>query len=193
MTQWIGLVLFMMVFTYGAYVILKAFGFNDLSKGVIILTILIIVKSTVVTLTPYIKAAQTKTNSIQNSLDRVANFGQGKWNSPIKGKITQEYAGKDHHGLDFAAPAGTKVKATREGDVSKVGWDDIYGNMIVIDHDQGMQSIYGHLSGIDIKVGYPVVAGQTIGSCGTTGHSTGPHLHFELRRNGLAVDPMGYL
>ena len=111
----------------------------------------------------------------------------------MKGEVTQLFKGDNHHGMDIGAPPGTSVEATRKGQVTRVEWSDIYGNMIVIDHGGGMESLYGHLQGLSVKVGYPVIAGTQIGSCGSTGNSTGPHLHFEIRKNGICVDPMVYL
>ena len=144
-------------------------------------------------LTPIIQRWSAKVNSWQNTADNVANLGRGSWLMPMKGELTQLYKGDAHHGIDIAAPIGTTVEATRKGQVTRIEWNDIYGNMIVIDHGGGLESLYGHLSGISAKVGYPVIAGTNIGSCGNTGRSSGPHLHFEIRKNGICSDPMNYL
>ena len=94
-----------------------------------------------------------------------------------------------HEGLDLAAPAGTEVFATREGVVTDLGEDPIYGKYIVIRHGDNWASLYGHLSVIGASLNGRVNTGSLIGRVGSTGQSTGPHLHFELRRNGQAQDP----
>jgi len=98
-----------------------------------------------------------------------------------------------HTGLDFPAPAGTPVVAAGRGCVESVGWNDGYGRLVVIRHRLGMTSWYAHLSRISVPRGRCVVAGDPIGRVGTSGRSTGPHLHFELRVRGAAVDPLSGL
>jgi murein DD-endopeptidase MepM/ murein hydrolase activator NlpD len=98
-----------------------------------------------------------------------------------------------HQGLDLAAPAGTGVFAAGEGIVTETGSDPVYGNYIVIQHRENWASLYGHLSQIAVALRQEVRSGTLIGSVGSTGQSTGPHLHFELRRNGEAQDPGKYL
>ena len=94
-----------------------------------------------------------------------------------------------HTGLDYPAPTGTRVGAAGRGCVESVGWQDGYGRVVVIRHRLGMTSWYAHLSRIDVPRGRCVVAGDRIGAVGSTGRATGPHLHFELRVRGAAVDP----
>ena len=94
-----------------------------------------------------------------------------------------------HTGLDFPAPWGTPVAAAGRGCVESVGSEAGYGRLVVIRHRLGMTSWYAHLSRIEVPRGRCVVAGDRIGAVGTTGRSTGPHLHFELRVRGAAVDP----
>lgn len=96
---------------------------------------------------------------------------------------------KFHQGVDLAAPIGTPVLAARGGLVETTGTDRVYGNYIVLKHDNNTQSLYAHLSSIDVKQGMRVEKGNTIGKVGTTGWSTGPHLHFEMRINGRAQRP----
>ncbi len=98
-------------------------------------------------------------------------------------------AGQNHPGFDLAAPTGTPVGAAAEGTVTHAGPAGGYGNLIIVKHANGYESRYGHLSAIDVKVGDQVTPGQAIGAVGTTGYSTGPHLHFEVRRDGEALDP----
>jgi murein DD-endopeptidase MepM/ murein hydrolase activator NlpD len=97
-----------------------------------------------------------------------------------------------HPGLDFVAPAGTPVAAAGRGCVISAGWDPGgYGRLVVIAHRLGMTSWYAHLRSIAVHTGRCVVAGTRIGTVGATGRATGPHLHFELRLRGAALDPMG--
>jgi murein DD-endopeptidase MepM/ murein hydrolase activator NlpD len=98
-----------------------------------------------------------------------------------------------HTGLDFRAQMGDPVRATANGKVINSGWSGGYGRMVEIDHGNGLSTRYGHLSQIDVKVGETVKIGQVIGEVGSTGRSTGPHLHYETRIDGEAVDPQKFL
>lgn len=99
---------------------------------------------------------------------------------------------KFHSGMDFSANVGTPVYATGNGVVRKAGWEGLYGNCIQIDHGFGYVTRYAHLSKIDVRVGQKVVRGETIGKVGTTGKSTGPHLHYEVMMKGQIVNPVNY-
>jgi murein DD-endopeptidase MepM/ murein hydrolase activator NlpD len=94
-----------------------------------------------------------------------------------------------HQGLDLAAKEGSDVFAARFGTVTEVGYNAIYGNFIRVRHDSGWTSLYGHLSKTLVSENEKIETGSLIGKVGSTGQSTGPHLHFELRNNGNAVDP----
>jgi murein DD-endopeptidase MepM/ murein hydrolase activator NlpD len=98
-----------------------------------------------------------------------------------------------HTGLDFRAATGDPVRATANGKVVSSGWAGGYGRMVEIDHGNGLSTRYGHLSEIGVKVGDPIKIGQVIGAVGSTGRSTGPHLHYETRIDGDAVDPQKFL
>ena len=98
-----------------------------------------------------------------------------------------------HTGLDFRAATGDPVRATANGKVASAGWAGGYGRMVEIDHGNGLSTRYGHLSEIGVKVGDPIKIGQVIGAVGSTGRSTGPHLHYETRIDGEAVDPQKFL
>jgi len=98
-----------------------------------------------------------------------------------------------HTGQDIEAPMGTSVIAGARGQVSFVGWQNGYGQLVVIDHGGGLSTRYGHLSHIDVDLGQSVSRGQLIGKVGSTGRSTGPHLHYEVRINDQAVNPLQYL
>jgi murein DD-endopeptidase MepM/ murein hydrolase activator NlpD len=98
-----------------------------------------------------------------------------------------------HTGLDFRAATGDPVRATANGKVASSGWAGGYGRMVEIDHGNGLSTRYGHLSEINVKVGDVIKIGQVIGAVGSTGRSTGPHLHYETRIDGEAVDPQKFL
>jgi murein DD-endopeptidase MepM/ murein hydrolase activator NlpD len=98
-----------------------------------------------------------------------------------------------HTGLDFRSNAGDPVRATANGTVTTAAWNGGYGRMVEIDHGNGFTTRYGHLSEINVKVGQSVRIGHIIGKVGSTGRSTGPHLHYETRIDGDAVDPQKFL
>ncbi|MBM2713704.1 peptidoglycan DD-metalloendopeptidase family protein [Mesorhizobium caraganae] len=98
-----------------------------------------------------------------------------------------------HSGMDFRAPIGMAAKVTAAGVVTKAGWNGGYGRMVEVDHGNGFATRYGHLSEIDVVVGQKLAAGDTIGKTGSSGRSTGPHLHYEVRHNGEAIDPLRFL
>ena len=102
---------------------------------------------------------------------------------PITGKT------KSHTGIDIASNQGTAVYTSDGGTVTLAGWNGGYGNCIMIDHGNGYVTLYGHLSSISVSVGQTVSQGATIGAVGSTGNSTGPHLHFEVLKNGTRIDP----
>lgn len=130
---------------------------------------------------------------VDNSLvriDRILLTGSGGWELPVSGgKISQRFDGENHHGLDIAIPEGTQVRAAQDGIVSRVEWSDIYGQLVVVDYDNGIQVLYGHNKDILIGKGYAVVKGTKIARSGNTGNSTGPHLHLEVYENGNIVNP----
>ena len=115
---------------------------------------------------------------------------------PVAGPVTSPFGmrwGRMHDGIDIGAPMGAPIHAAASGTILYAGWMAGYGNLTVIDHGGGIATAYGHQSVLDVVVGQFVTQGQQIGLVGSTGHSTGPHLHFEVRVNGAPVDPMGYL
>ena len=113
--------------------------------------------------------------------------GYGARLDPIQGKTI------DHPGFDLAAKAGTPVAAAAAGEVVHAGPAGTYGNLVIVRHDGGIETRYAHLSAVGVQVGDHVAPGQPIGNVGTTGYSTGPHLHFEVRRDGKPMDPAPYL
>ena len=98
-----------------------------------------------------------------------------------------------HAGLDMPSPSGTPIRACRSGTVVIAGWQGGYGNAVVIDHGGGMATLYAHQSQLGVSAGTKVLAGEIIGAVGSTGNSTGPHLHFEVRISGNPVNPTPYL
>ena len=115
---------------------------------------------------------------------------------PVNGTITSGFGmrwGRMHEGIDIAGAGGTAIAAAAAGTVIVAGWVGGYGNMVVIDHGGGISTGYGHMSSLAVSVGQTVGQGTVVGGMGTTGHSTGVHLHFEVRVNGTAVNPLGYL
>ncbi len=120
---------------------------------------------------------------------------------PLAGRLTSSYGRRNisvngntfHAGLDIAARSGTPIKASRPGTVTKASWGGSYGYVVFIDHGDGSQSRYAHQSQLNVRVGQYVNQSDIIGFVGSTGASTGPHLHFEIRFAGRSVDPLGYL
>lgn len=98
-----------------------------------------------------------------------------------------------HAGVDFAAASGTSIYATRGGTVLLAGWNGGYGYCVMIDHGDGMYSLYAHCSSLAVSYGQSVLQGETIAYVGSTGNSTGPHLHFEIRNGSSTVDPLNYI
>jgi len=115
---------------------------------------------------------------------------------PLKGTITSRFGWRSsgfHHGMDIAGDIGEVVTASAEGVVSFTGYKGVYGNTIIIDHSGNMQTLYAHLNRIYVSQGEKVTRGEIIGTVGNTGRSTGPHLHFEVRRDDKSFDPLIYL
>jgi murein DD-endopeptidase MepM/ murein hydrolase activator NlpD len=108
-------------------------------------------------------------------------------NDPISG------VRRHHAAVDLAAPTGTPVKSAMDGKVSSIGYNSVYGNFIILSHDGGYQTLYAHLSAVMVAKGGRVVQGAKIGEVGSTGYSTGSHLHFGVYKNGRAVNPMELL
>ena len=118
---------------------------------------------------------------------------------PITGTITSRFGARSsirssaHTGLDIGASTGTAIKAASSGTVTWAGWKGSYGNLVVITHSNGVQTYYGHCSKLYVSEGQSVSQGETIAAVGSTGNSTGPHLHFEIRVNGVAYNPQNYV
>ena len=141
-------------------------------------------------------AARIRAAQQQSSGSSAQVVGSGQFSWPVSGSVTSGFGsrwGRMHEGIDIAVGQGTPVHAAAAGTVIYAGWMEGYGNLVAIDHGNGLSTAYGHNSALACSVGQTVSAGQVIAYSGSTGHSTGPHVHFEVRVNGSPVDPLGYL
>jgi len=123
-----------------------------------------------------------------------ASRGSGAFVWPTSGTITQPYW-NGHRAIDIGAPLGTPIIAADSGYViaARTGWNTGYGRMVMIDHGGGYVTLYGHMTSIFVRQGESVTKGEQIGTVGSTGNSTGPHLHFEVRYQGVARNPFNFL
>ncbi len=139
--------------------------------------------------------------ALQETLRREAAIPYGY---PIRGlaRITSHFGYRRnpfgwgfefHNGLDFSAAYGTPVRVTGAGVVVEAGWKGPYGLAVVVDHGYGYRTLYGHLSSISVRIGQRLERGARVGTVGSTGRSTGPHLHYTVFRRGSEVNPLGYL
>ena len=153
--------------------------------------------TTVTDLSGKVDQLASKKSAIEQEVKKQESFikpTSGRISSPF-GYRTHPVTGRYtlHTGIDIAASSGTTVVASRNGKVVSAGYSGSYGNLIVISHGNGIETAYAHLSSINVRVGETVSQGQMIGKVGTTGRSTGPHLHFEVRINGTPVNPSKYI
>ncbi len=146
-----------------------------------------------------IKVATTSVNTELKKIDDSSVNGVYLAQKPISGIITSRFGSREsirsypHNGLDIAAPYGTQIKAACDGKVTFSGDNGSYGNLIIVDCGNGVQIYYGHCSKLYSKVGDTVKAGDVIAAVGSTGNSTGNHLHFEIKVNGVSVNPQNYI
>lgn len=123
-------------------------------------------------------------------------FLHNSLNTPIKGVLTSTFgeqrSGYNHKGIDLAASSGTPIEAALDGTVYFSGVASGYGNVVMVDHGDGTETVYAHCSTLKVSTGEKVMKGQIVAEVGSTGDSTGPHLHFEIRVNGTPVDPLQY-
>lgn len=142
--------------------------------------------------------SRTATNSTATTVDTStidSNFA-GLFSTPVSGTITSKYGYRSsgfHTGLDIATATGTPIHAAASGTVTYAGWKGSYGNLVIIDHGNGYQTYYAHCSAIYVSAGQAVTTDTTISAVGSTGNSTGPHLHLEIRLNGQTQNPQNYL
>ncbi|MGE5390444.1 MAG: peptidoglycan DD-metalloendopeptidase family protein [Deltaproteobacteria bacterium] len=133
---------------------------------------------------------QTPANKSSRGISRII------LNWPIVGEITSYFGWRDrafHYGLDIAGETGEPIRAAAGGVITFSGWKGNYGKAVIIEHPDGRQTVYGHMQRILVDTGEIVQRGETIGRVGSTGHSTGPHLHFEIRQEGTCINPLSYL
>lgn len=142
-----------------------------------------------------IPTASNSANADERS--RILLASRGRLSSrlayPLRARISSGFGprwGKQHEGVDFAAPTGTPIRAAAGGVVSYAGWSSGYGRLIILDHGNGVTTYYAHNSRILVDQGQRVAQGQIISELGATGDATGPNLHFEVRIDGKAYDPM---
>ncbi|MGQ9534028.1 MAG: M23 family metallopeptidase [bacterium] len=131
-------------------------------------------------------------NKYENRLNDSKNDENLPYLLPVIGQISRKF-NEGHKGIDIAAPIYSPIIAAAGGKVISVGWDSLYGNYVVIEHSANYKTFYGHLNSILVKYGDIVSAGKIIGTLGSTGKSTSPHLHYEVIFQGQPVDPMVYL
>ena len=142
----------------------------------------------------YISTVSTSTKISSNYVSTGISFIK-----PITGTITSRFGessrlrSSKHTGLDIAAPTGTKIAVAADGEVVFSGTKGSYGKLVVISHNNNVQTYYGHCSALYVSVGEKVSQGQTIAAVGSTGNSTGPHLHFEVRVDGISYNPQNYI
>lgn len=149
-----------------------------------------------------LKQGETKANQIIVTLDQMNTYRIAIEKLPLAMPVRDSFRyssgfgrrwGRMHEGIDMAGPVGTPIYATGDGVVSFAGRQSGYGNLIKIQHELGVETRFGHLSRIRVKSGQRVSQGDLIGDMGNTGRSTGPHLHYEVRMKGRAVDPMSFI
>lgn len=146
-----------------------------------------------------VKEATTTTKAVgTKEKPKTASTGSFQW--PIKGRINSYFGGRHifgrsnfHRGIDIQAKTGAAIYAADGGTVTFAGWKGSYGKLVVITHDNGIRTYYGHNSSLLVSAGQKVYKGQQIAKAGSTGRSTGPHCHFEVQVNGNPVNPMHYL
>jgi murein DD-endopeptidase MepM/ murein hydrolase activator NlpD len=147
-----------------------------------------------------LRQAQVRQAQVQRPQVRRVSYQEGGMRWPLSGfRITTYFGGRGafqryHTGIDLAAPYGTPIVAAKSGQVEVAGWSSFgYGFHVILDHGGGVETLYAHMSRIAVRPGQWVEAGQVIGYVGSTGWSTGPHLHFEVRVNGVPRNPLAYL
>lgn len=139
--------------------------------------------------TPSIEQIEEKYEKELNNLKKDENLPHLL---PVPGQISRKFT-EEHKGIDIAAPMYSPIIAAAGGKVISVGWDSLYGNYIIIEHSENYKTFYGHLYAILVKFGDVVSAGKIIGTLGSTGKSTSPHLHYEVVFQGQSVNPVVYL
>ncbi len=129
-------------------------------------------------------------------------LGNGKYTPPVTGEITSPFGERKdpvtgtaakHLGIDISAPMNTPVLSAFEGKVLRAETNEYYGNFVMVEHPTGIVTLYGHLSSISVNPGDRISSGHPLGYSGDSGRTTGPHLHFEVRKDGVHLDPVPYM
>ena len=152
-------------------------------------------KVVVITTTKYPTTPSSGFSTSRSTINKKVDLGM-KLVRPVSGVLTSRFGarwGSTHTGTDVGAATGTPIYAAADGTVIFSGWKGTLGKLIVVNHGNGIQTYYAHCSSLLVSVGETVSAGQNIAKVGNTGRSTGPHLHFEIRVNGSAVNPQNYI
>ena len=192
--------------------LVKLNGFADLSSLEAGQQVFVPVQDSLAGLRPQSSSTTGRKQLVERSLQLVSRApqllitydppAQGYlWPLATRGRISSRFGrrnisvrgNKYHVGVDIAAPSGTMVRATQGGVVSRSGWLGSYGYVVYLEHPSGAQTRYAHMRRVAVMRGQRVQQGESLGEVGSTGASTGPHLHFELRFNGYATDPLDYL
>ncbi|BAK57256.1 peptidase [Candidatus Arthromitus sp. SFB-mouse-Japan] len=146
----------------------------------------------------YVGMKKVSTKMLRSPLNEVQNGELFYLNNPSKGNVITSpfglrWGGEKHHGIDIAGDIGDPIFAAESGFANLVSYNNVYGNYMKLNHGKGVETLYGHCDVMFIKEGEYVKKGQIIGEIGNTGRSTGPHLHFEVRVNGKADNPLNYV
>ena len=155
-------------------------------------------KKVIVTTPTYTMGSSAGSNSFSTSRaisNKKINLGMNLVR-PVSGVLTSRYGyrwGRTHTGIDVGSPTGTSIKAAASGKVTFSGFKGSLGYLVVLNHGNGIQTYYGHCSKLLVSAGQKVSAGQVIAKVGSTGRSTGSHLHFEIRVNGSSINPLSYV
>lgn len=180
MTVWIAHVTLIGFLTFIIWSVLSAFQLKPFKQLVFVLGILLFVNATLEDISPL--------------LNKITAYGSGgTFEIPANGPITQNYNPPYHHGIDIAIPEGTLIRSQGKGKVLEARWDDIYGQVVVVEYKNGLQALYAHNKDIVVRKGELTIDGSPIAYSGNTGRSNGPHLHYEIRKSGKAVNPFLYL
>jgi len=146
-------------------------------------------------MTVFLPGARMRSDELKRALGQLFIY-------PVRGPLSSLYGWRNdpftgvlrfHAAIDIAAPTGTPIKAALDGKVSSEGYNGTYGNFIILSHDGGYQTLYAHLSAFSVSKGVRVSQGQQIGLVGSTGYSTGPHVHFGVYKNGRSMNPLDFL
>ena len=148
------------------------------------------------------KGKESADSSLPEEVDGNTYIFSAPCAAPLQGIVTSPYGWRDHpidgeykfhHGVDIGADKGTPIGSFARGTVLQTGVGTVYGNYVLVDHGEGFTSFYGHMDSISVEQGQQVAVGQEVGRVGSTGQSTGPHLHFQMKKNGKIIDPNDYV